>query len=159
MRVFCTILLAVFFISNYSFSQKDKWQDQELRAKFEELEKIKLIETLQMNEETTLRFFARRSEQKLQEQKLRDNIRANIDDLETMLNSGREVTSDDFKSKINEINDLEIQLEKKQVEFINSLPDILSYSQIAQLIVFEKRFRNEVRRLIMRDLKSSKDQK
>ena len=158
MRALTLITLTALFFSTNLFAQKGKWQDEDLRAKFEELEKIKLIETLQMDEETTLRFFARRSEHKSQQDKIQDNIKINIDDLDAMLKSGRAITTEELKTKINDINNLQLQFEKNRIDFINSLSDILSYEQIAQLIIFEKQFRNEIRKLIMRDRRPLHDQ-
>jgi len=158
MKVMTFVILASLFFSTILFAQKGKWQDEELRAKFENLEKIKLIETLQMDEETTLRFFARQSEHKTQQEQIQDKIRTNTDNLEDLLQSEKTVTAEELKSKINEINNLQLQLEKNRVEFINSLSDILSYKQVAQLIIFEKRFRNEVRKMIMRDRKPPNDE-
>jgi hypothetical protein len=158
MKTITFVILTSLFFSTNLFAQKGKWQDEELRAKFEELEKIKLIETLQMDEETTLRFFARKSEHKTQQDQIQDKIRTDTDNLEDLLKSGRAVTAEELKSKINEINNLQLEFEKNRVAFINSLSDILSYDQIAELIIFEKRFRNEVRKMIMRDRKPPDDQ-
>ncbi|HEY6437413.1 MAG TPA: hypothetical protein VIY47_12545 [Ignavibacteriaceae bacterium] len=151
MRKISITLITILLFSTIMFPQKGKWQDEEMRAKFEELENIKLIETLQMDEETTLRFFSRKSEHKLQQDEIREKIKSSIDNLEVTLKSGKAITTEDLKSKINEINNLELHLEKNKVEFLNSLSDILSYEQIAELIIFEKRFKNEVRKLLMRD--------
>jgi len=152
MKTISILVLIILFFSPNLFSQKKgKWQDEEMRAKFEELENIKLIETLQMDEETTLRFFARKSEHKLQQNEIREKIKSNIDNLDVLLKSGRAMTTEELKSKIDEINNLELQIDKNKVEFLNSLSDILSYEQIAEMIIFEKRFRNEVRKLLMRD--------
>lgn len=140
------------------FAQKDKWQDDNMREKFEELEKIKLIETLQMDEETTLRFFSRQSEHKNEQREIMDEIKQDIDDLDAMLKSGRPVTTEELKKKISDINDLELKLDQNRVAFINSLSDILSYEQIAQLIIFERTFRNEVRKMIMKDRRQQKNQ-
>lgn len=158
MKVLILLVLTVLFFSTNLFSQKGKWQDEEMRAKFEELENIKLIETLKMDEETTLRFFSRKSEHKLQQDEIQQKIREDIENLDVILKSGRAVTTEELKSKIDEINNLELQLEKNKVEFLNSLSDILSYEQIAELIIFEKRFRNEVRKLLMRDRRPPIDQ-
>jgi hypothetical protein len=158
MKVLILLVLTVLFFSTNLFSQKGKWQDEEMRAKFEELENIKLIETLKMDEETTLRFFSRKSEHKLQQDEIQQKIREDIENLDVILKSGRAVTTEELKSKIDEINNLELQLEKNKVEFLNSLSDILSYEQIAKLIIFEKRFRNEVRKLLMRDRRPPIDQ-
>lgn len=151
MKAVSLIVLIVLFFSINLFSQKGKWRDEEMRAKFEELENIKLIETLRMDEETTLRFFARKSEHKLQQYEIQEKIKSNIDNLDVLLKSGRAMTTEELKSKIDEINNLELQLDKNKVEFVNSLSDLLSYEQIAELIIFEKRFRNEVRKLLMRN--------
>ncbi len=157
MKIVNLIVLTVLIFSTNIFSQKGKWQDEEMRAKFEELENIKLIETLQMDEETTLRFFSRKSAHKLQQDEIQEKIKSNIDNLDVILKSGRAVTTDELKSQINEINNLELQLEKNKVEFLNSLSDILSYEQMAKMIIFEKRFRNEVRKLLMRDRRPPMD--
>lgn len=158
MKVLVSILSITLLLSSVLFAQKGKWQDDEMRAKFEELEKIKLIEVLQMDEETTLRFFARQSEHKKQQDEIQDKIHTNSDNIEALLKSEKTVSSEELKSKIDEINKLQLQLEKNRVDFINSLSDILSYEQIAQLIIFEKRFRNEVRKMIMKDRRPPLDQ-
>ncbi len=152
------VLLVILFFSTALIAQKSKWQDDEAREKFEQLEKIKLIETLKMDEETTLRFFARRTDHRTQQDEIQGKIKLNIDNLDVMLKSGRAFTTEELKSKIDEINNLGLQLEKNKMEFLNSLSDILSYEQIAELIIFEKRFRNEVRKLLMRDRRPPIDQ-
>lgn len=144
-------LLILLLLTTTLFAQKGKWQDEEAREKFEQLEKIKLIETLEMDEETTLRFFSRRTEHKKQQDEIQEKIRQNIDNLDVIFISGRVATTEEIKSSINEINTLQLQFDKNRVDFINSLTDILSYEQIAKLIIFEKRFRNEVRKLLIKE--------
>ena len=151
------VLLILLLSSTALIAQKGKWQDEEARKKFEQLEKIKIIETLEMDEETTLRFFSRQSEHKKQQDEIQDEIRTKIDDLDETLKSGRVTTNEEIKTSINEINSLQLQLDKNRVDFINSLSDILSYEQIAKLIIFEKRFRNELRKLLIRERRPPMD--
>ena len=153
MKLLILVFSIILFCSSVLLAQKGQWNDDQMRAKFEELEKIKLIEVLQMDEETTLRFFARQSTHKKEQDEIQDKIRTDTDNLEATIKSEKSTSTDEIKSKINEINNLQLQLEKNRVDFINSLSDILSYKQIAQLIIFEKRFRNEVRKMIMKDRK------
>jgi len=153
MKVFSLFIICVLLVSVELFPQKGKWRDEEMRERFEELEKIKLIESLQMDEETTLRFFARQSAHKSEQKEIQEQIQANIDELEVIFKSGRAVTDEEIQLKIDEINLLQLQFENNRIEFINSLYDILTVNQVAKLIIFEKRFRNEVRRMIMRDRK------
>ena len=63
MRTFIVILSFISFLSIEAFAQFEEGPPpHKMREKILQLEKIKLIEALQMDEETTLRFFARRSE-------------------------------------------------------------------------------------------------
>jgi len=153
MKTLSLFIICVLLVSVELFPQKGKWRDEEMRERFEELEKIKLIESLQLDEETTLRFFARQSAHKSEQKEIQENIRTNIDELDLIFKSGRVVTDAEIQLKIDEINTFQLQIETNRIEFINSLYDILTVEQVAQLIIFEKRFRNEVRRMIMRDRK------
>jgi len=153
MKTTIIILITSFVFSSLLYSQREKWRDEEMRGKFEQLEKIKLIEALEMNEETTLRFFARKTEHQKQQEEIQQNIDKKIDALEIIFKSGRVATIDELKSNINEINTLRSELEKNRTDFINSLSDILSYDQIAKLIIFERNFRDQIRQLIMKDRK------
>lgn len=157
MKTTYLILTILFIFSGSIYSQREKWRDDEMREKFEQLEKIKLIETLGMNEETTLRFFARKSEHQKQQDEIQDKLREKIDNLEVIFKSGRVTTVDELKKNINEINALHSELEKNRADFINSLSDVLSYEQIAKLLIFERSFRDEIRRLIIKDRKPPMD--
>jgi hypothetical protein len=157
MKTTYIMLIILFIFSSSTYSQREKWRDKEMRGKFEQLEKIKLIEILEMNEETTLRFFARKSEHQKQQDMIQNKIKEKIDNLEVIFKSGRVATVDELKLNINEINALHSELEKNRTDFINSLSDILSYDQIAKLLIFERKFRDEIRRLIIRDRKPPMD--
>src|SRR4030066_465995 len=106
MKTIYYTLALLLFISVTIIPQKGKWRDEEMREKFEQLEKIKLIETLEMDEETTLRFFARRSEHRKQQDEIQEKIRQKIDNLDVIFKSGRVATVDEIKSDVNEINNL-----------------------------------------------------
>ena len=157
MKTTYLILTILIIFSGSIYSQREKWRDDEMREKFEQLEKIKLIETLEMNEETTLRFFARKSEHQKQQDEIQDKLSEKIDKLEVIFKSGRVATVDELKKNINEINALHSELEKNRADFINSLSDVLSYEQIAKLLIFERSFRDEIRRLIIKDRKPPMD--
>jgi len=157
MKLKLIILLIITLFASKLFSQPGRWQDDEMRGKFEQLEKIKLIEALGMNEETTLRFFARRTEHQKQQQQIQDQIDQKIEDMDVIFKSGRAATVDELKKDINEITTMQTQLEKNRADFINSLSDILTYDQIAKLLIFERKFREEVKRLIMKDRKPPMD--
>ena len=120
------------------------------REKIEQLEKIKLIEALDLNEETTLKFFARRNESRNRIDQLNDSLDTIVDNLESRF-SKRDDTG--YKDLINKYLSIEKQISEEHMQFINSLYDILTNEQVAKLIVFEKRFREEIRHLLLRGRK------
>jgi len=147
-----TALISFTFVISI-FPQKKFGRDGEMRERMAQLEKIKLIEVMNMDEETTLRFFSRRAEFLKKNDEMRDNIDAKIDQLEATLKSARMVTDSELQNMINEILKLHLAFENKRAEFVRSLNDILSTDQIARYVVFEKRFKDELRRLLLHDRK------
>lgn len=117
------------------------------REKIEQLEKLKLIEALDMDEQTTLKFFARRNESRGRIDQMNDSLDTITDSLESKFSNG-DVSG--YKDLVNTYLSIEKQIAAEHTQFINSLYDILSNEQVAKLIVFEKRFREEIRHLLLR---------
>lgn len=157
MKIIISTFLLFTCFSGLALAQPEGWRKGEMKDRFDQLEKIKLIETLEMDEETTLRFFARKSEHENEQEQFQDEIRSNIEDLDVIFKSGRVATVEEIKFKIDRINEMHTQLAANRTAFINSLSDILSYEQIARLLIFERKFREEIRRLIMKDHKPPRD--
>lgn len=151
MRYTGVLLLSFLMLTAVVHSQKRHGPDKEIREKFTQLEKIKLIETLEMNEETTLRFFSRKSKFQKRHDEMMDSIAEKIDILEVMLKSARVIANEEYKSKIYEIVSLQEEIEGDRTKFINSLYDILRPDQVAKYIIFEKKFKEEIRRLIFNE--------
>jgi hypothetical protein len=120
--------------------------------KIEDLEKIKLIETLGMDEQTTLKFFARRAKYREEERKLFENSGALLDKMEE-ISKGNDIKNndDELKKLIDQYLDNENKILSKRIEFYNSLNDILNYKQISELMVFEKKFREEIRSALFKE--------
>jgi hypothetical protein len=118
------------------------------REKLEQLEKIKLIESLDMDEDTSIRFFARRNESKREIQSLEKKTEDIIFELEKSFNIEDKNQDEKQKQLISEMLKNRESIELKRNQFINSLGDILSTEQIAKLIVFEKKFRDEIRNVL-----------
>ena len=119
--------------------------------KIEQLEKIKLIEILKMDEETTLRFFSRRAEHQEEHRSLNEKKFELINELENYL-TGKEALpeGETYKSTKEKIFTLERKLLDSRFDFVNSLKDMLSDEQIAKLVVFGYKFKQEIRDLILK---------
>jgi len=154
MNKYFTVL---FFVCMHSlvFSQDGHFgpKDKEAAEKIFQLEKIKLIEVLEMDEETAIRFFARRSELKKTTDEIQNKIEEIIKNLEVVDKAGKVYTESELITYINDFNNLNLQMSQRRTEFINSLNDILTYDQIRRLIVFERKFKDELRRALFKERK------
>lgn len=119
--------------------------------KIEQLEKIKLIEILGMDEETSIRFFTRHAEFKKVLGENQTRCEKQIDVLNDLVNSGNQTNSTEYKKQLNEFWKLETELLNERKKFYDSLSGLLSDEQVAKLIVFEKQFRDEIRNILMRE--------
>ena len=153
MKVFNMAFCLLLFISAYSFAQIENKPPHHMRERLSQLEKIKLIETLEMDEETTLKFFARRNEHQMKIDQLVALGDEAIQKMEVILKSGKYSTTEELKSLIEEANSIHSRIEQEKSNFINSLEDILSTEQIAKLIIFERKFKDELKRVLFRDRK------
>ncbi|RJP70073.1 MAG: hypothetical protein C4539_07020 [Ignavibacteriales bacterium] len=120
---------------------------QKVKNKIEELEKIKLIEILDLNDEAMIKFLNRRKDfiernSQLEEKKNKqiDNLRESIDNL------------DEQKGKvmIDEILATDEEIVKNRREFVYSLKDLLNNKQIAKFIIFERNFKKELKELLLK---------
>ena len=148
------ILGFLMVISLQTFAQSDDGPPhhmKEMREKILQLEKIKLIETLQMNEETTLRFFARRSETESTIDSLRENLDKKIDEIDKLISDDNKPEDNKLKSLVREVSRIRLKIEQKRADFVNSLDDILTIKQIAKFVVFEKKFREELAKSLIKD--------
>ena len=154
MNKYITALIIV-CINSLGFSQDGHFgsKDKEAAEKIFQLEKIKLIEVLEMDEETAIRFFARRSELKKATDEIQNKIEEIIKNLEAVDKSGKVYTENELITYLNDFNNLHLQMGQMRMEFINSLDDILTYNQIGRLIVFERKFKDELRRALFKERK------
>ena len=150
--LFFTIGLLIVF-SVQSLSQMHERPPQHMRDKLNQLEKIKLIEVLEMDEETTLRFFSRRNENHTKIDELVKRSDEIIMQMELIFKAGKVYTEEELKTLIVEANTIHSEIVQTKSDFINSLDDILTTDQIAKLIIFERRFKDELKRAMFKGRK------
>lgn len=115
----------------------------------EEWEKMKLIQVLDLNEDASVRFFARRNEHQKHVREILNQRDQLAQEIEKEIKGGAKVSDAVYQEQVNRMLEFEAKVMKERENFIKSLNDILSPEQIAKLTVFEIRFRREVRERIM----------
>ena len=148
---FSILLFLNSFTLAQNFDRANEWSRR--HGKIEQLEKIRIIELLDLDEQTTLAFFSRRDEHHDQQRNLMDKRDLLYDELHKTFNSKDKV---DYQSKISEIFAVEREMLKHRENFFNSLNDILTEKQIAELIVFEVNFRTEMRHQFIKQTEKRK---
>ncbi|MGB5892932.1 MAG: hypothetical protein WBG58_02065, partial [Ignavibacteriaceae bacterium] len=76
-----------------------------------------------------------------------------ITQMDVIIKSGKVYTEAELKSLIEEANTIHTEIVQIKSDFINSLDDILTTEQIAKLIIFERRFKDELRRAMFKGRK------
>ncbi len=142
-------ILALVILSSISYPQKMRDRMKQNRGKLEQLEKIKLIEALNLNEDTAIRFFARRNDFKNEINILEDNSDEILVELEKTFKSTDKNQEQKQKQLITKFLNIRESIELNRKKFFESLSDILSMDKIARLMVFEKKFRDEIRNVLL----------
>ncbi len=143
---FLIVLSLMLFVSSYPQQDREKMLKQ--RSKLHQLEKIKLIEALNLDEDTSVKFFARRNEMQKQIETLEDKSDDILKKLESTLDVNDKNNEAVQRQLINELGNIKDKIESTKKQFINSLNDILSTDKIVRYIVFEQKFRDEIRKII-----------
>jgi hypothetical protein len=144
-------LIILLIISAITVSGQMKDPDRRSERPFEkieQLEKAKLIEVLDLNEEIAVKFFARRNEHQKSMRELMKNRENLLNDLEKNINE-KLVKDSYYSEQVNKILELEKLMSVSKQDFIKTLNDILTPQQIARLTVFEFKFRREIAQSLM----------
>jgi len=141
-------LFSIISAAIYSQNRMRQGQGQRPLQRIEQWERVKLIDALNLNEETAIRFFARRNENQKKMKEILDQRDDAIRDLEDAIRNGNQNDAS-YKDKVNNLLVMESNISKNRESFLRSLNDLLTPEQIAKLVVFENRFRKEVRESLM----------
>lgn len=148
MKPLYLLIVLSFMLVVSSYPQQDREKMMKQRSKLHQLEKIKLIEALNLDEDASVKFFARRNEMQKQIESLEDKSDDILKKLEQTLDLNDKSNEATQRQLINELSNLKEKIESTKKQFINSLNDILSTDKIARYIVFEQKFRDEIRKII-----------
>lgn len=158
MKILYLLVALILTISITSFSQDGMDKMMRQRNKIHQLEKIKLIDELNLDEETSVKFFARRNEMQKEVEKLEDKDDEIIKELEKSIQTKDKNSEVVQKQLLADLLKTREKIEKTKRQFIDSIKDILTTEQIAKLVVFEQRFREEIRRIILNRRHSTKNE-
>ncbi len=145
MKIFIlTLMIAILSLVKVN-AQGYRHNNAQAMKKIEELEKIKIIDALGLSEQTSVRFFARRRDYKNKVEKLFGQASDLLNKMNELSQKDGDKNDPQYKKLIDEYLEISKKIVKNRNEFFASLNDILSEQQIAKLLVFERKFREEIR--------------
>ena len=158
-------VVALTFVFSLSILAQDMGREERMHKrrapmkKIEELEKIKLLDVLNLDEATSVKLFTRRNQNRTKIWDIEDKINEDLQNIELEIKKGKDMDV----SKIQKLNEdycnLSMDVEKGKMSFIRSISDILTPEQIGKYIVFERRFREDIRELLMKGIRHNKGNK
>lgn len=144
-KIWLYILITALFLPGITKAQDD------FREKVEEIKLEKLTKKLELDETTKASFIEKYKEFSKSMREL-NRGRAKAYKLMTEnIESGS-----GLDSLVNQVLDYEARINDKREEFIADMKSLLSAKQIAKMIVFERKFNNEIRKLLKQYQKDNK---
>lgn len=153
MKLFTFLILILtatgLFIAVPELLAQDKGDD--FRNRIEKIKLEKLIKKLELDSSTALSFTEK---YKSYSSSVRDINKKRLDAYRKMtqnLESG-----DGLDVIVDELLELEKELNQKKLEFTSELKIMLTAKQMAKMIIFEKKFQNEIRKLLKEQSKQER---
>ncbi|MBI5472893.1 MAG: periplasmic heavy metal sensor [Ignavibacteriae bacterium] len=136
------VLLAIVGLFGTAFAQPHGPQMQ----KIERFKKMRMIEMLDLKEEQSIRFIARYNEFENTRRDLNTQRNEILDKIERLLRNNAD--SKEFEKLFAEVEAVGRKIGDERLKFFNGLSDLLTVEQRAKLLLFERRFENELREAV-----------
>jgi hypothetical protein len=146
LRVLMILLICMLPIQRTVQAQDQLPKRGPAAERIDQYKKLRLMEALRMNEEVSIRFFARYNKQQENMRNIEKERNEFIDQLQS-LNKSNENTAA-IENTIKNIRLCEEKLLEERLIFIDGLRDILSLNQLSSYIIFERNFNKNLRELM-----------
>jgi hypothetical protein len=153
MRNVIILVLLILIALPEAMSQNRERRGPDPHRKINQLEKVKLMEVLNLDDETAVKFFNMKDQHQTKMRGLRDESDEILDNIEETLSSEESKKSSSLTKMLERFKALELEMTSGRVSFLKEAELILSPEKYARYLVFERNFRAEIRELIMGDRK------
>ena len=137
------LIVAAAFCWQNLFAQDLPMREGPATARLEQFKKVRLLEALKLDEETSVRFVTRYNKHQDAMRDVNQKRNALIDQLQAMSKSG--AADAEIDKTIKDLIGTETKVTEARTKFLADLKDVLSMKQIAQVIVFERNFYRDIR--------------
>ena len=143
-----TVLGVVFLVTNSLLAQPEHntRSQQPAMDRIESWKKVRMLESLKLNEDQSTKFIVRYNEHSEAMHGFEKERNALVDKLDTQSKS--DAADDDYNQTFNALLDTDKKISGERLRFLAELKEVLSNKQIAQYIVFERNFVQELRQAV-----------
>lgn len=112
----------------------------------EQFKKIKLMDALKLDEETSIRFFAKYNKHQEAMREINMKREGMIDQLQAMRKA--ESSDAEMEKVIKDLISMDAKVTEARTKFVEDLKTVLSVKQIVDYMVFERNFLQNIRQLM-----------
>jgi len=131
----------------YAQPQGERWREMMGPERIEKYKKMRLLEVLNLPEESAVRFNAKfnlhedkiRELRKLQDE-LQDRLEENLKMLKETAKDGKEI-----QKYLDQIDDSRFKMNEEDKRFLKEMREFLSSEQMAKYYIFQRKFERELR--------------
>ncbi len=149
MKYFVTIVFGVMFLATGSLLAQPERGDRSQRPAYDRIEsfkKVRMLESLKLDEEHSAKFIARYNKHQDTMHGFEKERNELVDKLDTQSKS--DAGDDDYSRTFNLLLDVDKKISGERLRFLTELKEVLSNKQIAEYIVFERNFVQELRQAV-----------
>jgi hypothetical protein len=121
----------------------------------EQFKKIRMMEVLGMDEQTSIKFFARYNKNLETMKELRQKQLKALVQIQSLRKS--KASDTEYAKVVADLRALEGQVNQTKSQYIDDLKDVLTSKQLAEYLVFELRFQQNLRELV-RDMQKNRQE-
>lgn len=124
--------------------------------RLEQFKKIRMIEALKLDEETGLKLVGRYNKHREGVKQLEESRAALVEKLESQLRSN--ASDSELQKSFNEFYEIEKKIGESRRKFLEELKEIFTNKQIAEYMIFERNFMNDLRNVV-KDIQKERRQR
>ena len=145
-RLTLIITLALFAFASPLAAQDPLPLEGPAAERIEQYKKIRMMEFLKLDEETSIRFFSRYNRFVEELKALNDRKNAYIDELQVLVR--REASDREFQKQFDQLEALGAETVEIRNQYLDDLSALLPPEKVAAYIVFERNFYRNLRDLL-----------
>ena len=149
MNYFVTIVFGVMFLATSSLLAQPDRGDRSQRPAYDRIEsfkKVRMLESLKLDEEQSAKFIARYNKHQDTMHGFEKERNELVDKLDVQSKS--DAGDDDYSRTFNLLLDVDKKISGERLRFLTELKEVLTNKQIAEYIVFERNFVQELRQAV-----------